>query len=73
MRIGECPKCHVEVGGRADQMCERCHAIEVARVHQRDTPTVPDVPVKDYQPPPHRFRRPNSDGRRVFRNEKAIQ
>lgn len=65
----ECPKCHTPMPVWV--MCPACHAAEAARVHARDTPTTPEVPVAHYQPPPERCVRPNADGRRVFRHEQA--
>ena len=72
---GHCWRCGVPVDCKANVLCLDCHQREIARVHARDTPDVPEVRLfcPPYHPPPERFRRPNSYGRRVFRNEKAQQ
>lgn len=70
----KCWKCGVEVVSKATVLCPACHAVEVEKVHARDTPPSPDwKPVCRYEPPVIRLRRPGSRGRRVLRNEKSIQ
>lgn len=53
--------------------CPECHAKEMARIHQYDTPATPEVPVRDYQPPDGRGQLPHPSGRRMFRKEKGYQ
>lgn len=72
----KCSKCPNEVPGTvATVMCPDCHAKEMARVHARDTTDdyTDSLLVGPYQPPPERYVRPNSSGRRVFKNEKSQQ
>ncbi len=69
----KCWRCGVEVQCHTSVLCSICHQKEVEKVHQHDTPTIPEVePIGGkYIIPISRATRPTSRGRRVIKDTKT--